>query len=313
MPSSPRSATTSVAPYSRPRSVRASCRPIRMIRSAPSCLADSTASSPTAPSPMTATVSPAVTPARWAACQPVPYTSDRVSSEASRPSSAVVGSTSGTLTRVPSASGTRTASAWQPAVPRWGAAHRRREEGACGSNKPIPASPRPATAAAIAEPTPPLPTTPCHGPLVIGSGTVGSIIIRSSVVAKRACREYLPYNASDATSRAASTRFSRPNGSAARPNHDSLGHSIAGLPAAVAPARGRSTPPRPPTRPERSSCSGSLGSTSSGPTRETTSAERPRNWCQRACGHEGTGGSHTVTPNSMLSPLALTIVTSARR
>ena len=58
MPSSPRSATTSVAPNSRPRSVRALCRPMRMMRSAPSCFAESTASRPTAPSPMTVTSVP---------------------------------------------------------------------------------------------------------------------------------------------------------------------------------------------------------------------------------------------------------------
>ena len=56
MPSSPRSATTSVAPNSRPRSVRSLCRPISMIRSAPSRLAASTADRPTAPSPITVTV-----------------------------------------------------------------------------------------------------------------------------------------------------------------------------------------------------------------------------------------------------------------
>ena len=58
MPSSPRSATTSVAPNSRPRSVRSLWRPIRMIRSAPRRLAASTAHSPTAPSPITVTVVP---------------------------------------------------------------------------------------------------------------------------------------------------------------------------------------------------------------------------------------------------------------
>ena len=47
-----------------------------MIRSAPSCLAASTASSPTAPSPTTATVLPGPASAATAPNQPVPSTSD---------------------------------------------------------------------------------------------------------------------------------------------------------------------------------------------------------------------------------------------
>ena len=46
MPSSPRAATTSVAPNSRPRSVRSVCLPIRMICSAPSRLAGEHAAQP---------------------------------------------------------------------------------------------------------------------------------------------------------------------------------------------------------------------------------------------------------------------------
>ncbi len=50
-----------------------------IIRSAPICLAESTASSPTAPSPTTTTVVPGFTLAASAANQPVPSTSDVVS------------------------------------------------------------------------------------------------------------------------------------------------------------------------------------------------------------------------------------------
>ncbi len=81
-----------------------------MIRSALSCLADSTPSRPTAPSPTTATVLPGCTLAATAAYQPVPSTSDAVSRLGSSASSG----TSGVATRVPSASGTRRASAWAP-------------------------------------------------------------------------------------------------------------------------------------------------------------------------------------------------------
>ncbi|MNW54396.1 hypothetical protein D3C74_319950 [compost metagenome] len=51
-----------------------------------------------------------------AAWYPVRYTSDRVSREFSSPSSAVAGSTSGTTTRLPSASGMRASSACRPPV-----------------------------------------------------------------------------------------------------------------------------------------------------------------------------------------------------
>ena len=47
-----------------------------MIRSAPICFAESTPSSPTAPSPTTTTVAPGFTLAASAANQPVPITSD---------------------------------------------------------------------------------------------------------------------------------------------------------------------------------------------------------------------------------------------
>jgi hypothetical protein len=57
----------SVAPNSRPSSVRAVWRPIRMICLAPKRLADSTAIRPTAPSPMTVTVVRSFTPPRTAA------------------------------------------------------------------------------------------------------------------------------------------------------------------------------------------------------------------------------------------------------
>ncbi len=82
-----------------------------MIRSAPRRLAASTADRPTAPSPTTATTSPASTRAHTAAWWPVPITSDRVSSERSSSSGCPE---PGTGTSVPSASGTRTASPWPP-------------------------------------------------------------------------------------------------------------------------------------------------------------------------------------------------------
>ena len=110
MPSSPRAETTSVAPKARPRSVRAWWRPMRMICSAPRRLADSTASRPTAPSPMTVTRVRSSTPPATAAWWPVPKTSESVSRDGIRAESAATGS----LTRVPSASGTRMASAWPP-------------------------------------------------------------------------------------------------------------------------------------------------------------------------------------------------------
>jgi hypothetical protein len=83
---------------------------MRMIRSAPSRLAASTAERPTAPSPTTATVVRGLTPPITAAWWPVRKTSDSVSSDGSRSLS----SPTPALTRVPSASGTRTASACPP-------------------------------------------------------------------------------------------------------------------------------------------------------------------------------------------------------
>ena len=82
-----------------------------MIRSAPSRLAASTPERPTAPSPTTATVWPASTCAHTAAWWPVAITSESVSSER------IISSEwpePGTVTSVPSASGTRTASPWPP-------------------------------------------------------------------------------------------------------------------------------------------------------------------------------------------------------
>lgn len=113
MPSSPRSATTSVAPNSTPRSVRVVWRPMRMIRSAPSRLADSTAIRPTAPSPITVAVVRSLTPAATATWCPVPSTSDSVSSDGS----SAEFSPTGSGTRVPWAWGTRMASAWPPPTP----------------------------------------------------------------------------------------------------------------------------------------------------------------------------------------------------
>src|SRR5690606_41653664 len=60
---------------------------IAMTRSAPWREAASTAHRPTAPSPTTTTVSPGATRALTAACQPVPMTSDSVSSDGSSASS----------------------------------------------------------------------------------------------------------------------------------------------------------------------------------------------------------------------------------
>src|SRR5215217_3330254 len=100
-PSSPRSVTISVAPNSRASRWRDSCRLIAMIRSAPSCLAASTASRPTAPSPTTATVLPGAASAATAPNQPVPSTSEA----ASRLGIISSGGRPGVATRVPSASG----------------------------------------------------------------------------------------------------------------------------------------------------------------------------------------------------------------
>ena len=81
-----------------------------MIRSAPICFADSTPSSPTAPSPTTTTVAPGFTLAASAANQPVPITSD----SASRLGIMSVSGTSRVATSVPSASGTRMRGACAP-------------------------------------------------------------------------------------------------------------------------------------------------------------------------------------------------------
>src|SRR5215208_3138528 len=96
-PSSPRSLTISLAPNSRASRWRDSCRLIAMIRSAPSCLAASTASRPTAPSPTTATVLPGPASAATEPNQPVPSTSEAASRLGIRSS----GGTSGVATRVP--------------------------------------------------------------------------------------------------------------------------------------------------------------------------------------------------------------------
>src|SRR6266536_2257683 len=83
-----------------------------MICAAPSRLAAITPHSPTAPSPMTATVLPGDTCAAKAAWCPVPITSVSVSSDGIKASSAATGKT----TRVPSAWGTRTASPCPPST-----------------------------------------------------------------------------------------------------------------------------------------------------------------------------------------------------
>src|SRR5918995_227279 len=112
-PSSPRSSTISVAPYSRASCWRGAWRLMAMIRSAPSCLAASTASSPTAPSPTTATILPGPASAAEAANQPVPSTSEAASKLGIRSSAG----RSGGATNVPSASGTRSSSALGPQGP----------------------------------------------------------------------------------------------------------------------------------------------------------------------------------------------------
>jgi hypothetical protein len=88
-------------------------RPMAMIRSAPSWLAASTASSPTAPSPTTATVLGGPASAATAPNQPVPSTSEAASKLRIRSSEGM----SGVATRVPSARGTRRDSAWAPLAP----------------------------------------------------------------------------------------------------------------------------------------------------------------------------------------------------
>src|SRR5437588_13126543 len=74
-----------------------------MMRSAPICLAESTPSRPTAPSPTTMTVAPGFTFAASAANQPVPNTSEVVSRLGITSSEGTLG----VATSVPSASGTR--------------------------------------------------------------------------------------------------------------------------------------------------------------------------------------------------------------
>lgn len=81
-----------------------------MMRSAPSSLAAMTPDRPTAPSPTTTAVEPDFTSAALAAYHPVPMTSDR----ASRSGISSSGGCSGVQTRVPSARGMRTYSAWAP-------------------------------------------------------------------------------------------------------------------------------------------------------------------------------------------------------
>src|SRR5438874_12236811 len=81
-----------------------------MIRPAPICLAESTPSRPTAPSPTTATVLPDFTFAASAANQPVPRTSETDSRLGISSSEG----TSGGGPSVPSASGTRSRGAGAP-------------------------------------------------------------------------------------------------------------------------------------------------------------------------------------------------------
>ena len=108
-PSSPRSATTWVAPNFLAIACRGSCRDIAITVSAPLDAA-STPHSPTAPSPTTTAVPPSRTPAATAACQPVAITSDSASNDGTRSSSG----TPSVFTRLPSAWVTRAYSAWPP-------------------------------------------------------------------------------------------------------------------------------------------------------------------------------------------------------
>src|SRR5919204_4527815 len=112
-PASPRSAMMSVAPTPTAGFCRSACRLKMTIRSAPSCLAASTPSRPTAPSPTTATVLPGPASAATAANQPVPSTSEAASSDGTRSGPGMPE----VATSVPSASGTRARSAWVPMVP----------------------------------------------------------------------------------------------------------------------------------------------------------------------------------------------------
>jgi len=109
-PSSPRSSTMSVAPKLRASCWRVAWRLMAMMRPTPICLAESTASNPTASSPTTATVEPGCTSAAAAPNQPVPITSDK----ASRSGSISCEGISGVATSVPSASGTRSSGACAP-------------------------------------------------------------------------------------------------------------------------------------------------------------------------------------------------------
>src|SRR5271165_1260915 len=111
-PSSPRSVTMSVAPKSFASFCRDGCRLIAMMRSAPICLAESTPSKPTAPSPTTTTVEPGFTCAASAANQPVPSTSETVRRLGRRSSDGF----SGVAMSVPSASGTRAYGACAPVM-----------------------------------------------------------------------------------------------------------------------------------------------------------------------------------------------------
>src|SRR5262249_10076980 len=78
-PPSPRWVTRSAPPKSRAGFSRGACRLIAVIRSAPGCLAASTASRPAAPSPTTVTVLPGAACTATAPNQLVPSTSEAVS------------------------------------------------------------------------------------------------------------------------------------------------------------------------------------------------------------------------------------------
>lgn len=103
-PSSPRSATMSVAPNSRASFCRDSWRDMAVMRSAPISLAAITAHRPTAPSPTTTAVEPGLTSVASAAHQPVPITSETARSPGQNRSSG----TPSVATRVPWALGIRT-------------------------------------------------------------------------------------------------------------------------------------------------------------------------------------------------------------
>src|SRR3954453_13674655 len=96
-----------------------------MIRSAPSCLAASTAISPTAPSPTTATVLPGQASAATAPNQPVPSTSDAARKLGIRSSDGTSGGApggpsgggGGAAPGGPSGAGRGGNSAWVPIAP----------------------------------------------------------------------------------------------------------------------------------------------------------------------------------------------------